>query len=289
MKIRSQHLFAFLLAVAGTWVSTPPASARPLPTGSSTTTVSYDTAAGPQSFSETINYAGQSMGDAVPLPGAPNISSFNSVNSFGRRMFLESGGVDVINDATESLVTHAFFKLGVGDDYFPGIVAGGNVTIDVASITFDQPVFVDESTMMLHALWKDSQVQGLTNGYFNLHNHHTLAAPFRDFGSFFPSVFLDVPVANYTLDDPLLDVTVTGNGTNQLDLSATFSYDILEHLEEVALNLNPNPEDVAGLPAPQGFLEPFHFHLEYVVTPEPSSLALLLPAIWAIRARRRLR
>lgn len=286
MTIHTRFMMVVLATVAGVLTMAVPAAARPVPTGSSVTTISYQTAAGTQSFSQTLDYTGQSMADAIPLVGAPNVSSFNSVNSFGRRMFLESGGVDVIDDATESLVTHAFFKIGIGDDFFPGILAGSDVTMQVSGITFDQPVAVDQSTVMLHALWKDAQVQSLTNGYFNLHNHHTLTDPFRDFSSFFPGVFLDVPVANYTLDNPLLDVTFLPTAPNQYDLSATLSYDILEHLEEIALNLNANPEDVAGLPAPQGFLEPFHFHLEYVVTPEPTTLVLLVPAVWALRRRR---
>jgi len=180
----------------------------------------------------------------------------------------------------ESQIAHAFFKNDNGGDFFPGITAGGDITMRIEGATFDQPVTVDPSTVMLHVLWRDDQVSALTNQYVNFHNHHTATDPFREFSSFTTTaVFSSFPVPNYVLDSPGLDVSITGNGTNQLDITATFPYDLLRNLEEMGQAV---PD---GIPAPQGFLEPFHFHLEYVV-PEPATLVLLAPgAVYLMRRK----
>lgn len=262
--------------------------ARPLPVGSSTTTLSYPTGAGGeiQSFSASIDYTGAVLPDAVPLVGAPNVRSFNSVNSFGRRMFVFNTGPQFADalKPDESQIAHAFFKIDNGGDYFPEITAGGDVTIQVENVTFDQPVFLDASTVMLHVLWRDDQVSALDERYINLHNHHTATDPFRDSSLFTNSgVFTTFPVPNFVLDAAGLDVAINGNGTNQLDLTVSFPYEMLRNLEEMGQAV---PD---GVPAPQGFLEPFHFHLEYVV-PEPATLLLLLPGTCLLlRSRHRAR
>lgn len=124
----------------------------------------------------------------------------------------------------------------------------------------------------------------LQNRYCNLHSHYTLTEPFRGFSLLSASaVFNSIPVPNHVLGASGLNVVVKGNGTNQLDLAASFPYEILRNLEEMGQDV-PN-----GVPAPQGFLEPFHFHLEYVV-PEPATLALVLPGLGLVyRSRRRRR
>jgi hypothetical protein len=63
-------------------------------------------------------------------------------------------------------------------------------------------------------------------------------------------------------------------------------YERLRHFEDVGQEV---PED---LPAPFGFLEPFHFHVEFVVSsvPEPGAAVLLLGgSFYALRRRRRVR
>ena len=88
---------------------------------------------------------------------------------------------------------------------------------------------------------------------------------------------------NYVLGASGLDVAVHGNGTNQLDLTVSFPYGILRNLEETGQDVPDH------LRAPQGFLEPWHFHLEYVV-PEPATLAMVLPGICLVfRSHRRKR
>ncbi|MFQ5463344.1 MAG: hypothetical protein ACE5E5_12060 [Phycisphaerae bacterium] len=262
------------------------AHAGPVPIGSSTTTFSYTTANGLQTFVGSRDYTSSSPSDATPLATAPNVGTFNSVNTFGRRTFVAATGpqFDQVLTADESLITHAFFKFPgqFNADYFPGIVPGSNITVQVDGINFDAPVTVDHDTIMLHSLFADAQVQGLPSPYFNLHNHEITSLNFRNFDDFVSTgVFSTFPVPNYVLGSNDLSVVFSGEGTNQLSVALTFPYSLLEHTEEFGQTV---PD---GLPAPQGFLEPFHFHLEYVVTPEPASLALLLPAALMVCRRRR--
>jgi len=187
----------------------------------------------------------------------------------------------------ESLISHAFFKLGGNNnaEFFPNIDDNGQVTIKVEGISFDQPVFVDPSTVLIHTLWTDSQVSQLDFPYFNLHDHQTLTDPFRNQDAFEnPSINVFNSAGgtpNYVLASNLIDVIVDGNGTNQLDLTLTFFYDALRNFEEQGQTVP------AGLPAPQGFLEPFHFHLEYVVAPEPGTLLLFGVAGLSLGLRRK--
>jgi hypothetical protein len=250
--------------------------ARPVPMGSSTTRISYQTESGPFSASGERNYAGVGPTDATVLVGADNIKLFNSLNEFGRRALVPGAVL-----ANESLITHAFYKIDNSSDYFPGIVEGGDIRLQFEGIHFDQPVTVDESTMMMHVLWNADQVDQLDEFYISVQNHHTAAFPFRDADGFFAvGVFNELPIATVAYDD--IDPIVTGNGTDTIGIELTFPYDLLRHFEEYG-QVVPS-----GLPAPHGFLEPYHLHLEYVVTPEPSSLVLLLAgALVAVRRRRR--
>ena len=258
----------------------------PIPIGESTTTISYHDGSGVVSFSGDRAYLldATGPGNATILDPASNIKAFNSVNSFGRRTFLASNQVfSHVLGPDETLMTHALFKIDNSADFFSGIVEGGDVTISVEGIQFAEPVVIDESTFMLHALWRADQADQLGNPYINTHNHHTDTDPFRDFGSFVDGgVFSNFPFvgANYTLDD--VSVEFTGSGTETLGLSITFPYELLKSLEESS----PSQSVPGGLPAPHGFLEPFHFHLEYVV-PEPATLVLLLGAMAATGRHRR--
>ncbi len=243
--------------------------AQPIPVGTSTITMTYETTAGEVSFSGDRDYLPGAGGpsDATALGDAPNIRAFNSVNSFGRRAFLANSNpvfAGVLRD-DESLIAHAFFKnvpTDIGEDFFPDLVTGGSLTVTVGPINFAEPVRIDPTTVMLHALWSANQADQLPLLYINLHNHHTESTAFREFDDFINGgVFSNFPVANYVLGD--LAVTVGGNGTTSLNLSITIPYTMLENLEETGQVVPP------GLPAPQGFLEPFHFHIEYTVAPTP--------------------
>ncbi len=264
---------------------TKASAAGPIPIGTSTVTVGYDTTAGPVSFSGDRAYLDDATGpgNSTVLGAAPNIRAFNSIDSFGRRTFLANSNPIFagVLGGDETLVTHAFFKnvpTDIGQDFFPDLVEGGGITIEVGSIEFATPATIDPSTMMLHALWNPEQADQLGNPYINLHNHHTQTDPFRDSNDFLAGgIFSTFPVANFTLGD--LGATVTGNGTTSLALSVTIPYTMLQNLEELGQVVPP------GLPAPQGFLEPFHFHIEYAVTPEPSTLALLILALLPRRRR----
>jgi hypothetical protein len=261
---------------------------RPMPVGESTVTVEYETAAGPVSFQGDRNYLGDAVGpgDATVLGAAPNITAFNSVNSFGRRTALANTNpvfADVLGP-DESLVTHAFFKNVPGqmnDAFFSDIVEDGDVTFTVEGIEFNRPVSVVEDTFLMHLLWNGDQADRLNPPYINVHNHHTGSASFRDEADFLAGgIFSEFP-SNTTFGtvSPVFEQI----DPNTLGFSITIPYSMLRHLEDQGQSV---PD---GLPAPQGFLEPFHLHFEYVVTPEPGTLALLLGAVLVVRRRGRWR
>lgn len=268
------------------WPVSPAPAERPVPSGQSAVTISYQTASGAVSFSGNRGYldeANLGPSDATILGGAPNIAAFNSVNSFGRRTALANSNPNFANvlGPNESLVTHAFFKNvpagGLVEPFFPGLVENGDLTITVENIQFAQPVTVDQSTFMMHVLWNADQVDRLVPFYTNVHNHHTETNHFRDFDDFLNGgIFNDSP-SNTALG--AVTAQFTGSGTDTLGFSITVPYTILRNLEDIGQSVP------AGLPAPQGFLEPFHFHFEYIVTPEPTSLMLVLAA--TLFARRR--
>jgi hypothetical protein len=264
---------------------TSQASAAPQPIGTSTTTISYTTGNGVESYSQSIDYTGMNITDAVPVGAAPNTWSFNSANMFGRRTFVANTGFpQVLDTANESLIANAFFKGTQSNDYFPGIVEDSMVNISIDGINFDQNVFVDDSTAMLHSLFQINQVDQLPAPYVNTHNHTISGSSFRDMDEFVASnVFNDDGgVANYVLDSDDFTFAVSGEGTDTLSVDIAFSYQLLKNFEETG-QMVPD-----GLPAPHGFLEPFHFHIEYVVTPEPATaLILAAGAIGFLRRRRR--
>ncbi|MGD2111675.1 MAG: hypothetical protein PVI86_20050 [Phycisphaerae bacterium] len=269
---RGEKTVAFLSALFV--VSAGAAHAGPLPMGTSTTTISYETDSDPFSASGDRDYNGAFPSDATVLVGADNIKIFNSVNQFGRRP-LVPGALG----PNESVIAHAFFKSDVDAEYFPGLADGGNITLRFENVHFDQPVTVVEDTMMLHALFRAEQVDELDNFYLNLDNHYTATPTFRDEADFYAAdMFRVFPVPSVMLD--AIDPVVSGNGTDTIDIELTFPYALLEHLEEQG-QVVP-----AGLPAPQGFLEPFHFHLEYVVAPEPGTAALVVLGVVATLRRR---
>lgn len=261
-------------------------AAQPIPIGIADVTLSYETnSSGLRVLQDQFDYSGTGPGDVAPLDGDPNIGYFNSVNLFGRRPLVPGGiGPD------ESLLAHAFFKTpNHANDFFNDIAPNQSLTFSVQNMQFANPVFLQTDTVMMHKLWDVDQLDAvdIANSPFlhlQAHNHNTQTDPFRNFADFFPGVFSDFP-PNYELGT-LPALQVTGNGTTNLGFSVTFPYEIFRHQEEDPQNPLTIP---GGLPAPYGFLEPFHFHLELVVSevPEPATLALLLAAGPLLLRRRR--
>jgi hypothetical protein len=259
------------------------ASAGPVPLGAADVSLSYTSSTGVVTRSSQVDYSGFSPADAMPLGGDANLGYFGSVNSFGRRTSVP-GAIG----AEESLLTHAFFKPGdFSGDFFTDITSDSDVTLTVENIQFASPVYFQNDTGLMHKFWSAGQLDAvdLASGFLHsqAHNQDTVTDPFRDFDDFFPAVFSNTPV-NYALGT-LGSFAVTGNGTNTLGFSLTAPYQIFRHFEEDLGNPLTIP---AGLPAPHGFLEPFHFHYEIVVSevPEPATALLIgLGALAMIRRR----
>jgi len=261
------------------------ARAMPVPMGSGTTSVTYQTSAGPVTFSGSRDFGGTTPSDATNLGSSPNIRTFSST-VFGWRTRVANTHPDYahIQRPNETVISHAFYKINNAGDYFPGIVEGSDVTFAFEDVHFSEPVFLVEDTFLVHTLWTASQVDELDHPYHHLHNLHTDGTSYRDLDTYLASGFFsDFPESNYVLND-VMPPTFTGLGTDTIGLSVTIPYELLRALEEEGLH-GPPP----GLPAPHGFLEPFHIHLEYTLVPEPGTLLLLATGVFALRVRGRRR
>lgn len=277
---RSIGLFAVCLMAL---LSSAALATGPTPIGEADITFSYPMMDGmTYSVSDSMDFSGVGHEDAVPLGGNHQLSFFNSANNFGARNFYP----DAIGD-NETVIAHAMFKgHDTHDDvYFHDMDVSGAVTLEVANIQFDQPTWILEDTLMLHKMWDADQVDQLPNFYINVSNYESLQDPFRDSDAFFPLHFTDFPEPNYDfggLAEHGGIVSISGQGTTSLTLSVTIPYSMFRNFEDV-------DQDVPDhLPAPAGYLEPFHFHVEYVVSsvPEPASLCLLLAATPLVLRRR---
>jgi len=133
----------------------------------------------------------------------------------------------------------------------------------------------------MHKMWPADQVDMLESPYVNVQNHETDVVAFRDYEAFFPRLFTDEPIPNYRLDT--LDVSYFGDGTDTIGFEVTIPYHYLENFENV------DQEVPEGLAAPFGFLEPVHFHYEFVVraVPGPGAAWLMLLGGPMLRRRRR--
>lgn len=295
MGFRIGSRFRGLIAVGftGAWAASTGAvfAGRPIPVGTAHTTIEYQSHHGPMTVMGDRDFNG--VGDHPQYFMGGNIRSFNANNTFGRRYDLDNSQPQFSNviGPDETLVAHSFFKVPatLDDDFFPGIALGHDsiVTVSVTDMVFDRPVQVQSSTFLFHTRWDEDQgalVEPDIYSGHGAHNFHTGTDPFRDFDEFINGgVFTDFPHHTFVLAD--MDPVFSGNGTPGSPLSMTVSlpYDMLINLSEHHGSPHMVPE---GLPAPGGFLEPFHFHFEYIVTPEPSTLCMLGAALWLVRRRR---
>jgi hypothetical protein len=87
--------------------------------------------------------------------------------------------------------------------------------------------------------------------------------------------------ANYNFMPAEISPIFTQNAPDTISVTFRFPYMMLEHLE------NNGAMAPDGLPAPAGFLEPFHIHMEYLVAPEPASGLVMLAGMALLRRRRR--
>ncbi|RJP37061.1 MAG: hypothetical protein C4547_06385 [Phycisphaerales bacterium] len=233
---------------------------RPTPIGTARTTLTYMTHSGPRVLTGEVDFNGRGPRDAVQLsPDDENIHYMNSYNAFGRRLL----AIGALYD-NESLISHSFFKETLETrrlkDYFADIKAGSAITVEVRDIKFDRRVEFQMDTFMMHKLWDIDQMDQLPDPYIQFYNHDTASRAFRDLDAFFPNVFSDSP-PNYRLGTLLESgkIEVAGGGTTSLSVRITIPYAIFKHFEERGQKAPP------GLPAPYGFLEPWHFHIEYAV------------------------
>lgn len=261
----------FLAALSVAILGHQTVSAQPIPIGESTVTVAYPTTGGSESFSADRDFRGTYFPDALPLDDAPNIKMFQAVNAYGRRVNVSNQFPDVIGD-NESVVAHGFLKIDNNGDYFPGIPADGTVSVRIENIRFSEPVHLDESTFLFHTFWDLNQSDRLDRFYDHPHNLHTLTDAFRNEEEFrMAHEIVENPAPHHVFGDLGPLVTITGQDTDTLSILVEIPYEMFKHLHEEGQMV---PDD---LPAPHGFLEPYHFHLEYVVAavPEPGSLILL--------------
>lgn len=281
MNVDQRVTFAGMMLLSVAIGST--ALAGPIPVGESTVTVSYPTDTGNDSFSTDRDFRGTFFPDALPLGDAPNIKMFQAVNAYGRRVNVQSQFPQVVGD-NESVVAHSFVKIDNNGDYFPGIPADGAVSVRIDNIHFGEPVHLDESTFLLHTFWDLNQSDQLMHFYDHPHNLHTLTDPFRNEEEFHMAhEIVTDPAPHHVFGDLAPFTTITGQDTDTLSILVEIPYPMFKHLHEEGQMV---PE---GLPAPHGFLEPFHFHLEYVVAtvPEPGTMILLATAATALWLRRR--
>lgn len=273
----------------------PPALAGPMPIGEATVTVSYQTmSGGTYTAIESRNFNGTNPSDATAFGDASNMSMFSSVNVFGRRAHVAQIFPEVIAPS-ESLLTFSWYKLNTGADYFPDIAHDATVTVKVEGIKFSEPVTFHRDTYLFHNLWDSQQFEtAILRGLFetDMHGHyfHTLTDPFRDTDKFqqVPGEFSPPgEMEHQSFGDLAPYISLQGDGTDTISFVAEIPYMMFAHPHEGhGDHMGGDPYE--GLPAPHGFLEPYHFHFETLVSavPEPATLTLLAIGSCALAGRR---
>lgn len=290
----NRGITTIILAVFVTGI---PAMAGPQPIGNATITVSYPTmSGGTYVASELRNFNGTNPSDATIFGTASNMSMFSSVDVFGRRAHVAQIFPEVIAPS-ESLLTFSWYKINKGSDYFPDIAHDATVTIKVEGMQFSEPVRFHEDTFLFHKLWDTNQFEtAIMRGLFavDMHGHyfHTLTDPFRDTNKFqqVPGEFSpDGQMPHQNFGDIAPMITLLGDGTDTLSFIAEIPYLFFAHPHEGHGSGHQHGDPYEGLPAPHGFLEPYHFHFETLVSavPEPATLAMLGFGALAIVRRKR--
>lgn len=231
---------------------------RPAVLGTAITRIEYQGASGPRKLEGVFDFRGLGPRDALPFPQDEKVLAMNSVNAFGRRPLVR----DTIKD-DEILITNAIFKADLHENDFLADIASEDtiVTFIIEDVKFDRPVFFQADTFMFHKLWDIDQVDRLPNPYIQVHNQDTATDPFRDFEAFRGLIFHEIP-QDYRLGyvTEIGELHIHGDGSDTLTIHLDVPYRILKHMEEQGQQVPP------GLPAPFGYLEPWHFHMEYCVS-----------------------
>ncbi len=293
-----KHIVALAVCLTGTLL-TASVLAGPHPIGNATITVSYPMMSGETYTAvESRNFNGTNPSDATNFGDASNMSMFSSVDVFGRRAHVAQIFPEVIAP-TESLLTFSWYKIDNSADYFPDIAEDAMVTVKVEGIHFAEPVQFHEDTYLFHNLWDPAQFEtAILRGLFetDMHGHyfHTLTDPFRNTDKFqqVPGEFSPPgEMEHQTFGDIGPMITLLGDGTDTIGFIAEIPYMMFAHPHEMHDHMgDPLPGDpYEGLPAPHGFLEPYHFHFETLVSavPEPGSLTMLCLGALALTRRRR--
>ena len=291
--MKRTYVFAAILTVA---ILALPAIAGPQPIGNATITVSYQTmSGGTYTASESRNFAGTNPSHATVFGDNSNMSMFSSVDVFGRRAHVAQIVPEVIAPS-ESLLTFSWYKIDNAADYFPDIAHDATVTVKVEGIQFPEPVQFHEDTYLFHNLWDPDQFEtAILRGLFetDMHGHyfHTLTDPFRDTDKFqqVPGEFSpEGEMPHQTFGDLAPMITLLGDGTDTIGFIAEIPYMMFAHPHEGHGDGHVHGDPYEGLPAPHGFLEPYHFHFETLVSavPEPATLALLGLGALAFARRR---
>lgn len=94
-------------------------------------------------------------------------------------------------------------------------------------------------------------------------------------------------MSHQNLGDIAPYITLLGDGTDTIGFLAEIPYSLFAHPHEGHAG-GHHGDPYEGLPAPHGFLEPYHFHFETLLSavPEPMTLTLLALGAWVASGRK---